>query len=502
MGHNTSVPLGLTNALAVAGGFLHSLALNLGPVILDYPVSPISLSLGGSTNLSIAGEFGTSFGCQWSLTGQPIEGATSTTLLISNFALAKAGFYEATVSNQYGSMSAFSIVRLTNSPVVLVDGVDVGGGTALRIDSSQVTLSSDFGSNANIYYTLDGSSPDFTTTPYAGVLTLTNNTLIRSIAYNSLYTDSAEAAPIDVQIWPTYPLAVSSLGGGSVTVSPPPYKEPDRYITNTTVTLTATPTNPWSFLNWTGDGAAASNVTTVLMNGPRSVQAVFGTSLNLFTNGNGKAVIYPPVGPYGFGSPVSVTALPGVGSYFFGWAGAASGSANPLVMPVTNTSDLTALFGVLKSNQVSLTVLPIGNGTVELNPVRTVYTNGELVTLTAVSASNFVFSGWGGDASGTSNSLLLTLDTAKWVSASFYPDTSIGTPPPPTFTRVSINGAAAGFAWTAVSGGAYQLQYLTNLLQEKWNNLGNPVTSFGAAASGIDIVGPERQRYYRVLQLH
>ena len=45
--------------------------------------------------------------------------------------------------------------------------------------------------------------------------------------------------------------------------------------------------NGWSFLRWTGDRTATTNVTTVLMDRPRAVQAVFETSLNLPTNGNG-----------------------------------------------------------------------------------------------------------------------------------------------------------------------------------------------------------------------
>ena len=57
-------------------------------------------------------------------------------------------------------------------------------------------MSSTFGPSAHIYYTLDGSQPDFTAPPYSGAFTLTNSATIRAIAYNSAYTDWAEAAPI------------------------------------------------------------------------------------------------------------------------------------------------------------------------------------------------------------------------------------------------------------------------------------------------------------------
>jgi hypothetical protein len=49
-----------------------------------------------------------------------------------------------------------------------------------------------------------------------------------------------------------------------------------------------------------------------------TVQAVFGTSLNLFTNGNGQLRLNPATGPYACGSTAQLTALPAAGAYFFG----------------------------------------------------------------------------------------------------------------------------------------------------------------------------------------
>jgi hypothetical protein len=68
-----------------------------------------------------------------------------------------------------------------------------------------------------------------------------------------------------VLIAPTYLLTASTPGGGSVGVSPAAYSGGNRYVSNTVVTLTATPSNGWSFLHWTGDSTATTNVTTVLM---------------------------------------------------------------------------------------------------------------------------------------------------------------------------------------------------------------------------------------------
>jgi hypothetical protein len=390
--------------------------------------------------------------------------AVGTSFVISDFNLTKAGAYSVTISNQYGSLTAVSVLRLRNSPVVLVDGVDVGGGLVVHPEPAQIRMSSTFDTNSNIYYSLEGSAPDFTDIPYTGPFTLTNSATIRAIAYNAAFTDSAEAAPIVVQISPTYALAASTPGGGSVGVSPAAYSGGNRYVSNSVVMLTATPASGWSFLHWTGDSTATTNFITVLMDRPRAVQAVFGTSLNLFTNGNGQLVLNPAPGPYAFGSTVQLTALPAPGAYFFGWAGAAGGFNNPLFMTVTNAFGLTALFGALNANQVSLTVLPNGNGTVSVSPSKNVYTNGETVTLTAWPGANQRFTNWSGDASGNLNPLQLTLTASQVITANFVPGAATN---PPVITRPPLSrtlnaGADTLLSFALTGDGPFAYQWRLN----------------------------------------
>src|SRR5208282_4530514 len=161
-------------------------------------------------------------------------------------------------------------------------------------NTSQVTMSSSFNPNAEIYYTLDGSEPDFTDISYVGAFLLTNSATIRAIAYNFSYTNWAEAAPIYVQIWPIYPLSASTPGGGSISVTPTPYSGSSVYVSNTLVTLTATPLPGWSFIGWEGDSTATSAVTTLVMDEPHTVQALFGAPVSLFTNGLGQVLLNPP----------------------------------------------------------------------------------------------------------------------------------------------------------------------------------------------------------------
>lgn len=196
---------------------------------------------------------------------------------------------------------------------------------------------------------------------------------------------------------------------------------------------------------------------------------------------------------------VQLTALPAPGSYLFGWAGAASGFDNSLLFSVTNASGITALFGVLKSNQVSLTVVPSGNGIVAVNPAQNVYTNGDTVKLTAVPATNYVFSGWGGDVSGESNPLLLTFGTSKLVTASFALVTTTNLPP--VVQSVELTSGKLNFTWSAVAGQEYQVQYKTDLLQSAWNNSGSAIVATNSTASASASFGSGPQQFYRIARL-
>ena len=461
-----TAPAGLTNVVAIAAGYFHSLAIALGagPVIVSAPPPSISLGQGDSTNLSVTVSAASPFGCQWFTNGVPIPGATATSLLITDFDLTNAGVYSIVVSNQIVAVTNSSVVRLLNSPVVRVDGADVGGGTVARVDASvQVTITNGFDPDAEIYYTLDGSDPWFgSATLYAGAFTLATNATVRAIGFNFDQTDWAEAAPIQVQIWPSYPLSASTPGGGSIGLYPAPNANNNRYVSNTPVTLTATPLSGWSFMKWLGI-SSTTNPATVLMNAAQNVQAIFGTPLTLATNGHGRILLDPTPGPYAYGSTVQLTAMPDTNSYFFHWAGAASGFNNPLLIHATNTSTITAVFTTNQANQVSLTALPSGQGTVAVSPFKNVYTIGETVTLTASPAGGNIFKGWSGDVSVTNNPLTLLLDASKYITGNFDVGTATNPPVitwgPPSGTAGPGDSTTLSFQLTGDGPFTYQWQF-------------------------------------------
>jgi hypothetical protein len=73
------------------------------------------------------------------------------------------------------------------------------------------------------------------------------------------------------------------------------------------------------------------------------------------------------------------------------------------------------------------------------------------------------------------------------------------TVPAPVLQSVTGTGGTVTFTWSAVASAVYQLQYRTNLVQGDWSNLGSAITATNAVMSASDSIGPDPQRFYRLL---
>ncbi|GAB3853112.1 hypothetical protein GCM10028822_21540 [Hymenobacter terrigena] len=163
---------------------------------------------------------------------------------------------------------------------------------------------------------------------------------------------------------------------------------------------------------------------------------------------------------------------PTVGSYtltatpFSGANG--TGTAGP---PLTISFSVTD--GGTAPGPFTLTVSTTGSGTVTKNPNQASYANGSTVSLTAAPAAGYTFTGWSGDATGTTNPLTVTMNANKNITATFT-----ATAPGPFTLTTSVIGSgtvtknpntatyasgstvsvtatpAAGFAFTGWSGAA------------------------------------------------
>ncbi|MEN9635671.1 MAG: Chitobiase/beta-hexosaminidase C-terminal domain, partial [Verrucomicrobiota bacterium] len=152
-----------------------------------------------------------------------------------------------------------------------------GGG--IYGDTATITITSNL-ANGAIYYSTDGTTPSIGgPLTYTGTFTISATKTIRALAVNLDTFETKAGEPLTVTIVPTYALALTTAGGGTVVATP----AASRYLSGTVVSITATPATGWTWMNWTGGdvtGAAATAATaSVTMSGPRTAAAVFGTTL-------------------------------------------------------------------------------------------------------------------------------------------------------------------------------------------------------------------------------
>jgi len=225
---------------------------------------------------------------------------------------------------------------------IYLDGEYSNGKDVKKAESAIVSLSTNFPQD-EIFYTLDGTPPAFTSNPYLKPFELKDSATIRAIAYSSDFTRSAESEPVTVTILSAFPLTVDNAGGGTVKIDPPN----GPYIEGTEVTLTAKPEAGWQFISWSDDSTSSDATITITMDGPMSFKPIFGTNVTVNEIGEGK-VIQTPSNPVPYGSTVTFTAKPDTGHYLFRWAGEQKGNDNSTQLQVTKSNPaVSGLFAEL-----------------------------------------------------------------------------------------------------------------------------------------------------------
>ena len=191
-------------------------------------------------------------------------------------------------------------------------------------------------------------------------------------------------------------------------------------------TLAAAGNPGYTFSGWSGDAGGTASPIPVTMDGNKTVTANFTqdqytVTVNLSSSGVGLVSRVPDKATYVYGDQVQLTAVANPGYTFSGWSGAASGTTNPLTIMMDGSKTVTANF---TQDQYNLTVSmsPAGKGSISKNPDKVTYVHGEQVQLTAVANPEYMFGGWSGAASGTTNPVTITMDGSKAVTASFTQD--------------------------------------------------------------------------------
>jgi len=133
------------------------------------------------------------------------------------------------------------------------------------------------------------------------------------------------------------------------------------------------------------------------------------------TVANGIITRSPDKDTYTHGETVTLTVSANTGYTFAGWSGDATGTSDSVTVTMDSNKSVTANF---TQNTYTLTTAAT-NGTITKSPNKITYTHGEVVTLTAAANAGYTFTGWSGDATGTSASVTVTMNSNKSVTANF-----------------------------------------------------------------------------------
>jgi|GEM_PF-1395522 len=225
-----------------------------------------------------------------------------------------------------------------------------------------------------------------------------------------------------------YALTITAGAGGAIDLAPGTH----TFCEETDVTIEAIPDTDYGFSHWSGDipqGYEYDNPLTITVDSDKSIKANFAQlkcELNISSDTGGTTDPSPGSYKYDTGTQVSIRAIPNSGYLFSGWTGQVPlGHEND--NPVTITMDS---YRSIRANFILPCILALvagTGGTTNPEPGSHTYDYGTLVSVTALPNSGYKFSGWAGDASGTTNPINITMDADKTITATFSTITSKGT---------------------------------------------------------------------------
>jgi hypothetical protein len=244
----------------------------------------------------------------------------------------------------------------------------------------------------------------------------------------------------------THTLTVTraGTGTGSVTSSPAGVNCgadcSEIYNYGTVVTLTATPATGSIFAGWSGGACTGTGTCVTTVTAAAAVTATFTLTTHTLTvtrAGNGAGIVTSsPAGIncgadcteiYNYGTTVTLTAVPAVGSVFAGWSGGGCSGTGTCTTTMTAARSVTATFP-LTQHTLSVVRSGTGTGTVTSSPAGIncgadcveIYNYGTIVILTATPSGGSSFAGWsGGGCSGT-GTCVTTVTAAATVTATFH----------------------------------------------------------------------------------
>ncbi len=263
-------------------------------------------------------------------------------------------------------------------------------------------------------------SENYMFTGWSGDMESTNNPLTLSEAREYALVANFEKK--------NYELTIRTEGEGAVREQVVQSKS-GEYEHGTVVELIAQPADGWRFVEWEGDVEGTDNPAQITVEDASQVTAIFEKQeyeMSIDTDGEGavyEQIIYGKSSEYEHGTAVELTAVPAEGWKFVEWEGDVSGPLNPVQVMVDSPKEITAVF---ERKEYDLSINTEGQGAVSetvLQAKSSTHEFGTEVELTANPAEGWEFAEWTGDASGSDETIQLTIDEAKEVTAVFEANT-------------------------------------------------------------------------------
>jgi len=206
------------------------------------------------------------------------------------------------------------------------------------------------------------------------------------------------------------------------------------YNGDSVIELTATPSDEWLFVEWTGDLESTDNPAQITIDKAKTITAVFVKKqypLTIEIEGEGtvaeKVIKAGAATDYNSGTVVELTATGKTGWKFKEWTGDLESTDNPAQITVDGSKTVKAVF-VKKQFAVNITIEGEDGGTVETEIVsgkgggvwsESNYEYETELKLTAKPSAEWQFIKWKEDLEGTENPKNIIVDTIKSVTAVF-----------------------------------------------------------------------------------
>lgn len=243
--------------------------------------------------------------------------------------------------------------------------------------------------------------------------------LVTSLGCDSSTSSFEESIPV-------YSLetSVTPVGSGSV------HPSGGEYSSGNGIEIEARPADGFVFVRWDGDISGNINPEILVFESNKNVRAHFTErdyKLNIDISGEGfvrETVIedHSDANEDSLstsGKQVRLEAIAAEGWIFDHWEGDLEGTENPGQLTVDEETSVTAVFDRDLSDGYTITINIEGNGTVDKDPNRDNFSDGDVVLLTASPDTGWTFFEWKGDLSGNQPSQEVTVTDSVAVTAIF-----------------------------------------------------------------------------------